>query len=54
MMIYMGKDTKLYLMEKVDKDNYQPLMFRIFQGIFSQFIRYYALAFFSMSMIGVI
>lgn len=54
MLIYMGRDTKKQLFENVNVDNFPPLAFRIFQGIFSQFIRYYSMTFFSLSMIGVI
>ena len=54
MILYMGADTKKYLFHSITRENAAPLSFRIFQGIFSQFIRYYSLAFFSMSMIGVI
>ena len=50
----MGRDTKKHLIEKVTLDNFTPLSFRIFQGIFSQFIRYYSMTFFSLSMISVI
>lgn len=54
MMIYMGRDSKKQLFDKVSAENFPPLAFRIFQGIFSQFIRYYSMTFFSLSMIGVI
>ena len=52
--MYMGRDTKHQLVNNVTVDNFPPLAFRIFQGIFSQFIRYYSMTFFSLSMIGVI
>ena len=52
--LFMGRDTKKHLIEKVTLDNFTPLSFRIFQGIFSQFIRYYSMTFFSLSMISVI
>ena len=54
MFMYMGRDSKKQLIERVNSDNFPPLSFRIFQGIFSQFIRYYSMTFFSLSMIGVI
>ena len=54
LVLYMGRDTKMHLVEKVTLDNFTPLSFRIFQGIFSQFIRYYSMTFFSLSMISVI
>ena len=50
----MGKDTKKQLIDNVTTENFSPLSFRIFQGIFSQFIRYYSMTFFSLSMISVI
>ena len=50
----MGRDTKKQLVDNVTLDNFSPLSFRIFQGIFSQFIRYYSMTFFSLSMISVI
>ena len=50
----MGKDTKKKLVDNVTTENFSPLSFRIFQGIFSQFIRYYSMTFFSLSMISVI
>ena len=52
--LFMGRDTKKHLIEKVTLENFTPLSFRIFQGIFSQFIRYYSMTFFSLSMISVI
>ena len=54
LLMYMGRDTKHQLINNVTVDNFPPLAFRIFQGIFSQFIRYYSMTFFSLSMIGVI
>jgi len=54
MLVYMGRDTKKQLLDKVNVENFPPLAFRIFQGIFSQFIRYYSMTFFSLSMISVI
>ena len=54
LLLFMGRDTKKQLIEKVTLDNFTPLSFRIFQGIFSQFIRYYSMTFFSLSMISVI
>ena len=54
LLLFMGRDTKKHLIEKVTLDNFTPLSFRIFQGIFSQFIRYYSMTFFSLSMISVI
>jgi len=54
LLLYMGRDTKKHLVQNVNVDNFPPLAFRIFQGIFSQFIRYYSMTFFSLSMIGVI
>lgn len=54
MGLYMGRDCKTQLITNVTLDNFLPLTFRVFQGIFSQFIRYYAMSFFSLSMIGVI
>lgn len=54
MTMYMGRDTKRHLVDEVNVINFPPLAFRIFQGIFSQFIRYYAMTFFSLSMIGVL
>lgn len=54
MGLYMGRDSKTQLFTKVTLDNILPLTFRVFQGIFSQFIRYYSMSFFSLSMIGVI
>ena len=50
----MGRDTKKQLINNVNSENFTPLTFRIFQGIFSQFIRYYSMTFFSLSMISVI
>lgn len=50
----MGRDTKRQLVDKVNAQVFPPLSFRVFQGIFSQFIRYYSMQFFSLSMIGVI
>ena len=50
----MRKDTKKYLIDKVTAEDLKPLSFRIFQGIYSQFIRFYAMTFFSLSVIGVI
>lgn len=54
MLIYMGRDTKRQLFDNVNAENFPPMSFRIFQGIFSQFVRYYSMTFFSLSMIGVI
>ena len=54
MLLYMGRDTKHQLVDNVNAENFPPLSFRIFQGIFSQFVRYYSMTFFSLSMIGVI
>ena len=54
MLMYMGRDTKKHLVDKINSENFPPLTFRIFQGIFSQFIRYYSMTFFSLSMISVI
>ena len=54
LLMYMGRDTKKQLVDNVTLDNFSPLSFRIFQGIFSQFIRYYSMTFFSLSMISVI
>ena len=54
LLVYMGKDTKKQLVDNVNTENFSPLSFRIFQGIFSQFIRYYSMTFFSLSMISVI
>lgn len=54
MFIYMGKDTKRQLCDNVNAENFPPMAFRIFQGIFSQFVRYYSMTFFSLSMIGMI
>lgn len=54
MLLYMGRDTKKQLIDNVTLENFSPLAFRMFQGIFSQFIRYYSMTFFSLSMISVI
>ena len=54
LLLYMGRDTKKQLVDNVTLENFSPLSFRIFQGIFSQFIRYYSMTFFSLSMISVI
>ena len=54
LFLFMGRDTKKHLIDKVTLDNFTPLAFRIFQGIFSQFIRYYSMTFFSLSIIAVI
>jgi len=54
LFMYMGRDTKKQLIDNVTVENFAPLTFRIFQGIFSQFVRYYSMSFFSLSMIGVI
>lgn len=54
MVLYMGRDSKRQLVDNLNVENFPPLSFRIFQGIFSQFIRYYSMTFFSLSMIGVI
>ena len=54
LLIYMNRDTKRQLVDNVTLDNFTPLAFRIFQGIFSQFVRYYSMTFFSLSMISVI
>ena len=54
MSLYMGKDIKKHLITNVNIQTLLPLSFRIFQGIFSQFIRYYSMTFFSLSMIGII
>ena len=54
MFMWMGRDTKQQLIDNVNVDNFPPLAFRIFQGIFSQFVRYYSMTFFSLSMIGMI
>ena len=54
LFLWMGRDTKKQLINNVNSENFAPLTFRIFQGIFSQFIRYYSMTFFSLSMISVI
>ena len=35
MFMWMGRDTKQQLIDNVNLDNFPPLAFRIFQGIFS-------------------
>lgn len=54
MFLYMGKRTKTLLVDEVTVETFAPLAFRIFQGVSCQFIRYWSMTFFSLSMIGVI
>ena len=35
MFVVMGRDTKKELFDNVNSENFPPLAFRIFQGIFS-------------------
>ena len=54
MFFYMGRETKQLLVDDVSVETFPPLAFRIFQGVSCQFIRYWSMGFFSLSMIGVI